>query len=72
MTIRTDEELRNALVERAHAMGTSVSEVVRQILRDALEEKPLAERIGHLEGSLELGENDDAWRRQIRERNWRR
>lgn len=72
LTIRTDEELRQALAERAAAEGTTVSEVVRRILRQALAEVPLAEKVGQLQGRLELPDDHDPWRRELRDRNWRR
>ena len=73
VTVRLDEGLREALELRARASGTTVSEVVRDTLREALTERPLGERIGHLKGILALDAetDDDPWRRQIRERNWR-
>jgi len=72
VTVRLDEPLREALQSRAEATGTTISEVVRETLREAFAERPLGERIGHLKGILELGEvDDDPWRRQIKERNWR-
>ena len=75
IAIRIDASLEKALEERARASGATVSEVVRETLRDALAERPLAERIGHLRGSLRMREDredDDPWRRALRERNWRR
>lgn len=72
MTVRTDDELREKLEERAHAQGKTVSQVVREILRDAVEERPLRTRTGHLRGRLELQESkSEGWRRVLRERNWR-
>lgn len=72
LTIRTDEALRAALESRANALGRSVSDVAREILRNALEERPLRERTGHLRGGLQrAGSASDAWRRTLRERNWR-
>ena len=72
ITIRTDEDLRNALEERAREQGTTVSEVARGILRDALEARPLGARTGHLRGRLRLDrEPTGAWRERVRERNWR-
>ncbi len=73
VTVRLDDSLREALEERARATQSSISEVVRDTLREALAERPLGERIGHLKGIVDLGEDldDDPWRRQIRERNWR-
>jgi len=36
-----------------------------------MEERPLAERIGHLKGTVTMDRNDDPWRVRLRERNWR-
>jgi plasmid stability protein len=72
ITLRTDEALREALRQRAKAQGKSVSEVIREILENALAERPLAARAGHLKGKLQLPSSlDDPWRQQLRERNWR-
>jgi len=72
ITIRADEELRSGLEMRARAQGRSVSAVVREILRDALESRPLEARAGHLRGRLELPlDEEEPWRRELRERNWR-
>jgi plasmid stability protein len=72
LTIRTDENLREALKARAAIQGKSVSEVAREILSEALAERPLSERIGHLRGQLDLKPGaSDPWRERLRERNWR-
>jgi plasmid stability protein len=72
LTVRTDEDLREALQERAELQGTSVSELAREILRAAVVPTPLAVRAGHLRGKLELGGRArDPWRRALRRRNWR-
>jgi plasmid stability protein len=72
LTIRTDQRLREALEERAALQGKSVSEVAREILSDAVAERPLGSRIGHLRGQLELPPtSSDPRRKQIRKRNWR-
>jgi plasmid stability protein len=72
LTIRTDEALREALAKRASAQGKTVSEVARDILRSALEERALEERTSHLKGRLRLGKKrTEAWRRSLRVRNWR-
>ena len=72
LTIRTDEALRAALAKRARAQGKTVSEVAREILRSALEERALEERTSHLKGRLRLNQKQsEAWRRSLRERNWR-
>jgi plasmid stability protein len=70
--IRIDDKLWQALQKRAAIPGKSVSQVAREILSEALEESPLAERTGHLRGQLKLSpDTADPWRQQIRERNWR-
>jgi hypothetical protein len=72
LTFRTDERLRSALESRALAEGKTVSEVVRELLREALAERDLFSRAGHLKGKLELPDEDhDPWRRHLRESNWR-
>jgi len=71
LTVRADETLHKALRGRAEAQGKSISELVREILAEALSERPLEARIGHLKGKLDLPASDDPWRMQMRERNWR-
>jgi hypothetical protein len=75
LTIRADGQLREALERRAGLQGKTLSELVRQILSEAVLESPLQARIGHLQGQLD--QDSDAppsmerWREQLRERNWR-
>jgi plasmid stability protein len=72
LTIRTDPELRKALEERAFAQGKTVSALAREILREALDERPMELRTGHLRGRLRLGGvRSGSWREVLRERNWR-
>lgn len=72
LTVRTDETMRKALERRAKTQGLTVSELVRRILGDAISERPLSHRAGHLKGRLDLSAVDsDTWRNQMRERNWR-
>lgn len=72
VTIRTDQALREALEKRAKAERKTVSGIIREILEDALIERPLEMKAGHLKGALELtSEPSDAWRKHIRARNWR-
>jgi plasmid stability protein len=72
LTIRTDEKLREALRKRAALQGKTVSELAREILSEALEERPMIAQIGHLQGRLKHpSDTSDAWRKKIRERNWR-
>ncbi len=72
LTIRTDEALRKALEERAHAQGKTVSALAREILQNALDERPLELRTAHLRGRLQLRQpGAESWREALRERNWR-
>ena len=71
LTVRTGEKLRQALERRADSLGKTVSELVREIMEEAVAERPVAERTGHLKGQLELPEPTEEWRRQLKERNWR-
>jgi plasmid stability protein len=71
LTIRVDEDLRAALAQRAQAQGTSVSELVREILIEALVERPLRVKAGHLRGGLKLPQRHPSWNEQLRNRNWR-
>ncbi|MEW5982772.1 MAG: hypothetical protein AB1806_10435 [Acidobacteriota bacterium] len=73
LTIRIKPHEREALNSVAKSLGKSVSEVVRDILVQALEERPLASRAGHLAGRLTLGPaSADAFRAKIKASNWRR
>lgn len=72
ITVRADEELREELEKRAAAQGKSLSEVVRDILQDAVGGGSFGERTARLKGSLTLPRRPtEPWRRQLRQRNWR-
>lgn len=72
LTIRTDDRLREALRKRAALQGKSVSELARELLLAGLEERPLAQRTGHLRGRLDLrSATADTRRQQIKKLNWR-
>ena len=72
ITIRADEPLRRRLEERAAATGKTLSALVREILENAVAERPLGRRAGHLKGSLRLRDaRSDGWAASVRERNWR-
>lgn len=73
LTIRADEKLSAALRKRAAVQGKTESEVALEILNDAIEERPMSARVGHLRGQLELPSEEtcDAWQMELRERNWR-
>lgn len=72
LTIRADDELRGELQRRASVEGKTVSEVVREILQQALAEEPLGTKVGHLRGRLATPARDtDSWRKQLHDHNWR-
>jgi plasmid stability protein len=72
ITIRADEPLREALDRKAAASGKSVSELVREILTEALADRPVQVRAGHLQGRLRLPRTTpEPWRARLRQRNWR-
>ena len=72
LTIRLDEALREALEARGREQGKSLSETAREILRNAVEERPLELRTGQLRGRLRLGDHTgDGWRTELHRRNWR-
>ena len=72
VTVRLDDALRQALELKAKATRKTISEVVRDTLRESFDDRPLGEKVGHLRGILEIDpDDDDPWRRQLRERNWR-
>ena len=72
ITIRADESLREALVKKAAISGKTVSELVREILEEALAARPIKVRAGHLKGRLELPRKvSEPWRKRLRQRNWR-
>ena len=72
IAIRADAALRTAIAERAAAQGKTVSAFVREVLQEAIEDRPVKVRAGHLRGALDLsGTPDDPWRSRLRDRNWR-
>jgi plasmid stability protein len=72
LTIDADEELHEALQERAAVQGKTVSELAREILSEAVAGRALAERVGHLRGQLQLqDDSSDPWRKHLRESNFR-
>ncbi len=72
ITIRTDPSLREALDARAAATGKTISVLVREILEDALADRTIEDRAGHLKGRLVLYErSSESWKKRLRERNWR-
>jgi antitoxin component of RelBE/YafQ-DinJ toxin-antitoxin module len=71
LTIRIDAEQQKELGQAARMLGKSVSELVREILQQALAARSLSAKAGHLKGRLSLKPSRDAWARKLKERNWR-
>ena len=71
LTIRLDRALDQALEARAKALGKTRSELVRELIDRAVSAEPMKQRVGHLEGRLELPRTRSTWRANIRSRNWR-
>jgi antitoxin component of RelBE/YafQ-DinJ toxin-antitoxin module len=72
LTIRIDAEQQQRLGRAAKMLGKSVSELVREILQEALSERSIGSKAGHLKGRISLpSQPRDAWARKIKERNWR-
>jgi hypothetical protein len=74
LTARISPVEREALILLAKRRGLNLSELVREILRREIEERPLGLKAGHLKGRLRIAGRAaaDPWRRGIRERNRRR
>jgi hypothetical protein len=71
-TIRLGRAESDALTRRARTLGKSRSAVVRELLVDALIERPLAIKSGHLKGRLAIGRRHRiSWRQELKARNWR-
>ena len=72
LTIRLGPHQREALNRLARTLGKSVSEVVRDILGQALEERSLASKTQHLAGRLTLSPAPPgSFRARIKANNWR-
>jgi len=72
IVVRADAALRASIAERAAAQGKTVSAFVREVLEQAVEDRPVRARAGHLRGALDLPRAQvDSWRRHLRDRNWR-
>ena len=72
LTIRLGADQQKLLGQTAKMLGKSISELVREILEQALAERTLGSKAGHLKGQLTLKPSPrDAWVRRLKERNWR-
>ena len=72
LNIRLDADQRRRLGQTAKMLGKSVSELVREILQQALAEGAVATEAGHLKGQLALAPSPrDPWSRKLKKRNRR-
>jgi hypothetical protein len=71
ITLRLDKQRDQALARRAKELGKTKSELLRDLIDQALVLEPLGKRVGHLAGSVKLSAPDSMLTRQIKERNWR-
>lgn len=71
LTIRLDEEQDEALAGRAHGLGKTKSELVRDLIDQAISNQPMGRRVGHVKGRVALPRAHAGWRRALKERNWR-
>ena len=71
LTIRLDEVQDEALTGRARALGKTRSELVRDLIDQAISDQPVGQRAGHLKGRVALPRGGTGWRRALKERNWR-
>jgi len=71
LTIRLGKGQDEALTGRARALGKTRSELVRDLIDQAITDKPIDGRAGYLKGRVELPRARAGWRRALKERNWR-
>jgi len=72
LSVRIDAEQQRQLGQAAKMLGKSMSELVREILQQALAEHPLGDKVGHLRGHLNLTSSSrGSWARKLKSRNWR-
>ena len=71
ITLRLPRVQDQALTRRARAIGKTRSALVRDLIDQALADRPMERRAGHLKGRVELPRARSGWRRELKERNWR-
>jgi hypothetical protein len=71
LTVRLNRVQSERLTARAKVTGKTRSELVRELIDQGLDERPLASRIGHLKGLFDLPSPKAGWPRAIKDRNWR-
>ena len=71
LTLRLPRAQDEALARRARAIGTTRSALVRDLIDNALTNRPVERRVGHLKGRVALPRATAGWRRELKDRNWR-
>lgn len=74
LTIRLPAAQRRALQRRAAAAKKSESALVRDLIEREMQQGFDFDRVRHLAGSVTRDpkrSTQDAWRKQLRDRNWR-
>lgn len=71
VTVRLDRSQDERLTARCKATGKTRSAVVRELIDQGLDDRPMGRRIGHLKGRLDMPSPKTGWPKEIKERNWR-
>jgi len=71
VTVRLDRSQDERLTARCKATGKTRSALVRELIDQGLDERPLGRRIGHLTGRLDVPAPKTGWPKRIKESNWR-
>ncbi len=72
LTIRIDAKQHAALARTARMLGKTISEFVRETLEQAVAERSLTAKTGHIKGKLSVNiASRDPWARALEQRNWR-
>jgi Ribbon-helix-helix protein, copG family len=71
ITVRLDRSQDERLTARCKATGKTRSALVRELIEQGLDDRPLGRRIGHLKGALNLPAPGSGWPKAIKDRNWR-
>lgn len=71
LTIRLAKVQDLALARRARSLGRTRSELVRDLIDQAVADRPLGRYLRHLKGRVELPRVKSGWGRELKNRNWR-
>ncbi len=71
ITVRLDRSQDERLTARCKATGKTRSALVRELIDQGLDDRPLGRRIGHLKGTLSLPAPKSGRPKEIKDRNWR-